>query len=156
MKTEYIELLNSYVFSIWRFLLLPIVLIVILTIIIFIKKRHSNKTFYKSFIICMFVFCGLITIGCVNTIPAIIDINSDKVITAEFKTAYYYNQSYLNDQSMLGLNPILVVKPDGTQIECQDLTFKFPYEVNDGVIIYAPHSRIILDYSGEVIKENHF
>ena len=157
MKNEYIEILNTYIFSIWKFLLFPIIIILSIAVFkFFCSKKKKIKNTIKDYLIIIFLFFGFITIGCIHTFPAIIDANQNSIENITFESAYYYNQSVLNDDAMLGTKPILVCKTDGTKIELQDSTFDFPFEIENGTIIYAKNSKIILEYSGNIINENHY
>lgn len=152
MNVEYSEILSAHISAIWKLLSLPIVISLVISIVFFAKNAKG----FKKFTNCIIFVLGIIVIGLVNTIPAFMDLRNNSTETITFKTAYYYNQSYLNDEAWLGLRPILIIKSDGTQIECQDSNLDFPYEIKDGKITYAKHSKIILDYSGTVIHEDSF
>jgi len=155
MENEFTEILQSYIISMWKLFLIPILIIVIAAIVKFVKNKKSQRSI-KDYLLIIFLFWGFIVCGCAHTVPAMIDLKQESVETTDFESAYYYNQSVINDNAMLGLKPILVCRTDGTEIELQDSTFDFPFEVEDGTITYAKHSKIILEYSGTVINENHF
>ena len=159
MKFEYYDLLNDYIFSIWKFLLIPIAVFVLILVADLIKRKGKitlNGKISKIFIIDMFLIVGVIVIGLVHTVPVKMDINENAIEKVSFETAYFYNQSYLNDDALLGINPILFELEDGTKLELGDPTFDFPYEVENGTVVYAKHSRIILDYSGTIIHNDKF
>lgn len=159
MKFEYYDLLNDYIISIWKFLLIPIAVFVVILVVDLIKRKGKivlNGKISKVFIIDMFLIVGVIVIGLVHTLPVKMDINENAIEKVSFETAYFYNQSYLNDDALLGINPILFELEDGTKLELGDTTFDFPYEVENGTVVYAKHSRIILDYSGTIIHSNRF
>lgn len=159
MNFDYYDLLNYYIISIWKFLLIPIAVFVVILVADLIKRKGKivqNGKISKVFIIDMFLIVGVIVIGLVHTVPVKIDINESAIEKVSFETAYFYNQSYLNGDVLLGLNPILFELEDGTKLELGDPTFDFPFEVENGTVVYAKHSRIIIDYIGTIKHNNRF
>lgn len=158
MIALYETILRDYIVSIWRFCLIPLTLVLVAFVAHIIKNRKklkSQKT-RKGIFLNVFLLLGIVLIGAIHTVPAATDIRQNAVIVAQYKSAYYYNQSYLNDEAFLGRNPIMVVLSDGTHLELGDTSFDFPFEMENGTIIYAKHSKIILEYSGTIIHEDHF
>lgn len=159
MNFEYYDLLKDYIISIWKLLLIPIAVFVIMLVVDLIKRKGKivqNGKISKVFLVDSFLIIGIVVIGLVHTVPVKMDINENAVEKASFETAYYYNQSYLNDDAMLGLKPVLFELEDGTKLELGDPTFDFPYEVENGTVVYAKHSRIILEYSKITTKTDSF
>lgn len=159
MNFDYYGLLKDYIISVWKLLLIPIAVFVVVLVVDLIKRKGKivqNGKISKVFLVDSFLIIGIVVIGLVHTIPVKMDINENSVEKVTFETAYFYNQSYLNGDVLLGLNPILFELEDGTKLELGDPTFDFPFEVENGTVVYAKHSRIILEYSGTATKTNSF
>lgn len=159
MNETYVDLLTTYIFSVWKLLLIPIAVFVVVLVVDLIKRKGKivqNGKISKVFLVDSFLIIGIVVIGLVHTVPVKMDINKNAIEKVSFETAYFYNQSYLNGDVLLGLNPILFELEDGTKLELGDPTFDFPFEVENGTVVYAKHSRIILDYSGTIKHNNRF
>lgn len=159
MNETYVDLLTTYIYAVWKLILIPIAVFIAVMVIDLIKRKGKiikDKKISKVFLVDVFLIVGVIVIGLIHTVPVQMDIKENSVEKVSFETAYYHNQSYMNGDSMLGLNPVLVELDDGTKLELGDSTFDFPFEVENGTIIYAKHSKIILEYSGKVTHNDSF
>lgn len=159
MNEAYVELLTSYMLAVWKLLLIPIAVFVVVLVVDFVKRKWKivqNGKISKVFLVDSFLIIGIVVIGFVHTVPVKMDINKNAIENVSFETAYFYNQSYLNEDVLLGYNPILFELGDGTKLELGDTTFDFPFEVENGTVVYAKHSRIILEYSGTVVHTDSF
>ncbi len=151
MVHDYIEILKTYLMSWWKLLLIPIIFFVILMLIGILKNKNKKSIYSNVFLAVMFILLGLI-----KTVPVLLDISQNTTDVLEYKSAYYYNQAYFDDSYDIFAKQILVVKNDDTKIQLGDTTREFPFEMENGTIVFAEHSKIILDYTGYVIKESHF
>lgn len=159
MNEAYVELLTSYMLAVWKLLLIPIAVFVVVLVVDFVKRKWKivqNGKISKVFLVDSFLIIGIVVMGLVHTVPVKMDINKNAIENVSFETAYFYNQSYLNEDVLLGYNPILFELEDGTKLELGDTTFDFPFEVENGTVVYAKHSRIILEYSGTVVHTDSF
>ena len=159
MEQEYLEILKDYLFTTWKILIVPILVIIIIMIITLAKnnwkiicKRKYNKSIILEFVLVLLILIS----GTIYTIPVIFDITQNSIKIEQYEYAYYYNQAYSEDNYGLFQQPILVVKKDNTKIQLNDTTYDFPFEIENGTIIYATHSKIILEYSGTIINQDSF
>ena len=159
MGQEYLIILNDYLQFMWKLLCIPIIAMIVIIVFSLAKRKWKLKQNGKldKVIICELAIAFLISIcGVIYTIPVLIDIDQNSITVESFKYAYYYNQAYTEDNYGLLQRPILVVKDDNSKIQLNDTTYHFPFEIENGTITYATHSRIILEYSGTVINQDGF
>ena len=150
MPPEYLDILMEYLFFVWTILLIPIAVIIIALIISLAKRKWKfNKTVIWEGILLVLI----IIIGVAYTAPVAIDASQNSIEIAQYSYAYYYNQDESNG---LFHRSILVETDNGTKVYLNDTKDNFPFEIENGTIIYAKHSKIILEYTGTVINQDHF
>ena len=150
MPPEYLDILMEYLFFVWTILLIPIAVIIIAMIISLAKRKWKfNKTVIWEGILLVLI----IIIGVAYTAPVAIDASQNSIEVAQYSYAYYYNQDESNG---LFHRSILVETDNGTKVYLNDTKDNFPFEIENGTIIYAKHSKIILEYTGTVINQDHF
>lgn len=159
MELEYLLILKDYLGLIWSILSIPILIIIAIIIIGLAKRKwkiKNNRKYDKAFVFDMILVLLISLCGVIYTIPVLIDISRNSITTVSFEYAYYYNQAYTEDNYGLLQRPIMVEKEDDSKIQLNDTTYHFPFEIENGTITYATHSRIILEYSGTVINQDSF
>ena len=150
MPPEYLDILMEYLFFVWTILLIPITVIIIALIISLAKRKWKfNKTVIWEGILLVLI----IILGVAYTAPVAIDASQNSIEVAQYSYAYYYNQDESNG---LFHRSILVETDNGTKVYLNDTKDNFPFEIENGTIIYAKHSKIILEYTGTVINQDHF
>ena len=150
MPPEYLDILMEYLFFVWTILLIPIAVIIIAMIISLAKRKWKfNKTVIWEGILLVLI----IILGVAYTAPVAIDASQTSIEVAQYSYAYYYNQDESNG---LFHRSILVETDNGTKVYLNDTKDNFPFEIENGTIIYAKHSKIILEYTGTVINQDHF
>ena len=150
MPPKYLDILTEYLFFVWTILLIPIAIIIIAMIISLAKRKWKfNKTVIWEGILLVLI----IILGVAYTAPVAIDASQNSIEVAQYSYAYYYNQDESNG---LFHRSILVETDNGTKVYLNDTKDNFPFEIENGTIIYAKHSKIILEYTGTVINQDHF
>ena len=150
MPPEYLDILMEYLFFVWTILLIPIAVIIIAMIISLAKRKWKfNKTVIWEGVLLVLI----IILGVAYTAPVAIDTSQNSIEVAQYSYAYYYNQDESNG---LFHRSILVETDNGTKVYLNDTKDNFPFEIENGTIIYAKHSKIILEYTGTVINQDHF
>lgn len=150
MNPEHLEILIEYLFFVWTILLVPIGILIIAIIISLVKRKGK----FNKIVVWEGVVLALVLImGIAYTAPVAIDVSQNSIETAQYSYAYYYNQDESNN---LFYRSVLVKTDDETKLYLNDVKDDFPYEIENGTIIYAKHSKIILEYTGTVINQDHF
>ena len=154
MNEQYLNTLTDYLKleCKWFIIILGILLLYAVVKIIISKKKGRKLNIKSSLLFAILVFF-VIVLELINIIPVSLDIKENSVESIEYSTAYVSNQDKPNS---LWKVPILVEGSNGPMITLQNTSEDFPYATENGTIIYAKHSKIILEYSAKVIHKDHF
>ena len=143
MINQYVEILNRYLIHCWIFCLVPILICIIL-IIVEIKR----KTFNKTSLLLVFIGIVFLGIGLWHTVDVKLDINQNSIISVDFNNSKYYADTTDSSGDFFTFaQTVTVYSIDGELIDLICREDIFPYDAQQGKIIYAKHTKMILEYN---------
>lgn len=146
MSGTYLEILNDYTFKRWILVIITMFVTAVIGAIWF-KYTKTNKK--VVLLVTLLLIPGFALANVIDLIPVKSDIRNNAVEQVEFSSAYYEPES----GGLSYVTTDIRVKPTkGKSFVLKD-SQKFPYEMKNGTIIYASRSKIILKYSGTVVRE---
>ena len=144
---NYIDLIKHF-YSLEMIIAAVAFVVVVLVTAILIFKKKLKKALPVGVIVSVLIasFFGVVAYDMnrdINCIKAN-DIEIVSFSEAGFNTKY-------NDNDIL-LTPVVAKLNDGNELSLKSIK-SFPAEIKNGTVTYLEKSRIILDYSGDVVKE---
>lgn len=152
MSEQYIEILKHFTYNVWIIIFVVLIAFLFVFLITIFLKKKKNKKIEKtdiaiwSFLVSLVIACGLI-----ETVPVYMDIKGNDIEQIEYISAYYF-KDYTDESASPHYTPITAELQNGSKIDLKAYVY-FPNEMKNGTIIYARHSTIILEYTGDVVSE---
>lgn len=145
MNSEYKSILYEYFF---QDSLVFIVIFVISSIVLIVElmKKKRKKAILAELIIMAFAFSGILIVF----IPVQLDISQNNIVQVNYSNGLFYNQSTNKDFSLA--TPYLFETNEDYNIELS-VVDGIPDHLENGTIIYAEHSRVLLEYTGKEVND---
>ena len=145
---NYIDLVKHFYSLEMIIAAIVLVIVVIVTSILVIKKK-VKKSLPVGLLISVLIV-SFLGVGIYDMNRDINYIKSGRVETVSFVEAGF-NTKY-GDTFLLLETPVVAKLYDGSELSLNSID-NFPMEIKNGTVTYLEKSRIILDYSGEIVKE---
>ena len=145
MLSEYIEILNRYLLHCWIFCSVPILICAIL-----ISVEIKRKTINKTSLIVIFIGIVFLSVGLWHTIDVKLDIIQNSVVSVDFNNSKYYADTTDSSGDFFTFAQTVTVQSvDGNVVDLICREDIFPYDAKEGQIIYAEHTKMILEYNAK-------
>lgn len=148
MNSEYKSILYEYFFQQNLIFILIFVISSIVLIVELIKKKRK-KVILEELILPVFAFIGILT----GLISVQLDISQNNIVQVSYYEGYYYNNGnqYTTDDFTFA-TPYYFKTNVGYNIELS-VVDDIPGHLKNGTIIYAEHSRVLLEYTGKEVND---
>lgn len=108
----------------------------------------KRKTFNKISLLVVFVGIVFLGIGLWHTIDVKLDISQNSIISVDFNNSKYYaNTTDSSGDFFTFAQTVTVYSVDGKALDLICREDIFPYDAQRGKIIYAKHTKMILEYN---------
>ena len=115
--------------------------------IILIIIEIIRKTFNKVSLIAVFIGIVFFSIGLWHTIDVKLDISQNAVVSVGFYNSKYYADTTDSSGDFFTFAQTVTIQTvDGNALDLICREDIFPYDAKEGQIIYAKHTKMILDY----------
>lgn len=120
----------------------------ILICIILIIAEIKRKTFNKTSLVVVFIGIVFCSIGLWHTIEVKLDITQNSIISVDFNNSKYYADTTDSSGDFFTFaQTVTVYSDDGKVLDLICREDIFPYDAQQGEIIYAEHTKMILEYN---------
>lgn len=142
MLDQYIDILNRYLVHCWIFCGVPILICVIWCLV-----ELKRKTFDKTSLLIVLIGIIFLCIGLWHTIEVRLDINQNAVITIYVDNSKYYADTTDSSGDFFTFAQTVTIQTtDGDVLDLICREDIFPYDAQQGKIVYAKHTKMILEY----------